>query len=252
MSVKGLGFSFKSFNFPCGERHIVIKDVEELPSIQIKFLYEKNEDIIELLLLADAVHNLGLEIEELIMPYVPFSRQDRISVPGESFSLKTFCNLINGIKAKKVMITDPHSDVAVALLNNCEAIYQHEIFSKYLYGKQDFYLVSPDGGALKKIYKLAAITKPLGVIECSKKRDVVTGEITGVRATFEELTHGKDFYIVDDICDGGKTFIEIAKKLKSYSPNKIVLMVSHGFFTKGLEVFEGLIDEVYTRNGRVL
>ena len=62
------------------------------------------------------------------------------------------------------------------------------------------------------------------------------------------------FYIVDDICDGGRTFIEIAKYLKeadSIDSSRIHLMVTHGFFTKGLGVFDGLIDHIYTRKGKI-
>lgn len=49
----------------------------------------------------------------------------------------------------------------------------------------------------------------------------------------------------------GGTFIAIAKELKKHKPKQIVLMITHGFFTKGLEVFDGLIDEIYTRKGKV-
>lgn len=250
MSVKGIGFEFKSMNFPCGEKHIIIEDLHELPLMNIEFDFEKNEDIIELLLLADAVHNLGGKIETLHIPYVPFSRQDRINVPGECFSLRMFCNLINSLNAKRVVITDPHSDVTPALLSNVEVIQQHAVFEKYFYNPGPFILVCPDGGALKKINKLASIVNPVRVVECSKRRNVATGEITGVKIHDDNIA-GRNFYIVDDICDGGRTFIEISKELKQQGANKIVLMVSHGFFTKGLEVFDGLIDEIYTRKGRV-
>ena len=113
------------------------------------------------------------------------------------------------------------------------------------------YLLSPYGGALKKIYKLAAICKPIGVVECSKIRNVSSGEIIGVNVPFH-MGVATNFVIVDDICDGGRTFTEIAKVLKTKNPdNKVILMVTHCFFTKGLEVFDGLIDEIYTRKGKV-
>lgn len=250
--IECLGFNYKSFNFPCGEKHVIIKDLEELPSIlNINFIFEKNEDIIELLLLANAIKEIGGHVDTLYVPYVPYSRQDRINLQGECFSLKVFCSLINSIGAKKVIVEDPHSDVTPALLDNCVVIHQHEIFYDNLAGKDNFYLVSPDGGSLKKIYKLAAITNPLGVIEFTKKRNISTGEITGVHAYYENIMWDKEFYIVDDICDGGRTFIEIAKELKEYNCKKIILMVTHGFFTKGLGVFDGLIDEIYTLKGRV-
>jgi Phosphoribosylpyrophosphate synthetase len=88
--------------------------------------------------------------------------------------------------------------------------------------KKDFFLVSPDGGALKKIYKLAEKVDCLGVIECSKNRNIKTGEITTTKVyTDGRSVDGKDCYIVDDICDGGRTFIEIAKELKSLTQTKL-------------------------------
>lgn len=251
MSVKGAGFTFKTMNFPVGEKHVIINDIENLPSkIIIEMEFEKNEDIIELLMVSNAIKNLGAKVDQLVIPYVPFSRQDRINIPGECFSLKVFCDLINSIEAKEVKIIDPHSDVTPALINNCEVYPQHEVFASLLRRKEKFYLVSPDGGALKKIYKLASITNHSGIIECSKKRDVSTGEITGVRLNFDEIVSNYDCFIVDDICDGGRTFIEIAKELKKrLTQGQINLCVTHGFFTKGLEVFDGLIDHIYTRKG---
>lgn len=247
----GCTLKYKKFHFPVGECHIIIQDIGELPTPDILFEYENDGEIMELMLLGGAIKRLGGCVNKLEIPYVPYSRQDRINIQGEPFSLKIFATLINAIGANDVVITDPHSDVTPALLNNCVIIHQHEVFQKYFGEKKDFFLVSPDGGALKKIYKLAAVTKPLGVIECSKIRNTSTGEITGVNVPCGSNV-GNDFIIVDDICDGGRTFIEIAKIIRENNPrSKIVLMVTHGFFTKGIEVFEGLIDEIYTRKGRV-
>lgn len=250
--LKATGFTYKKFNFPCGEMHIQVDNLlgymNESVSIQLKF--EKNEDIIELLLVHDALKRIGIRIKTLYIPYVPFSRQDRINTPGECFSLQVFANLINSLNIEKVFITDPHSDVTPALINNCVIMKQHDVFAQWLYNFSDFWLISPDAGALKKIYQLAKVCNSLGVIECSKNRNVQTGEITGVKVNAENL-EGKDCYIVDDICDGGRTFIEIAKELQRLYCGKITLMVTHGFFTKGLEVFDGLIDEIYTKDGKV-
>ena len=244
-------FKYKKFNFPCGETHVVIQDIDNLPQADIIFEYQNDAEIMELLLVVDSIKRLGGYINRLEIPYVPYSRQDRVNIQGECFSLKVFCNLVNSIGAKEVVIQDPHSDVTTALINNCTVISQEQIFERYFNRKTPFYLLSPDGGALKKIYKLAAICKPIGVVECSKIRNVSSGEIIGVNVPFH-MGVATNFVIVDDICDGGRTFTEIAKVLKTKNPdNKVILMVTHGFFTKGLEVFDGLIDEIYTRKGKV-
>lgn len=243
----------KKFNFPCGEMHIQIKNWPITgDEFDQEFEFKKNEDIIELFLKVDAMKRLGMTLRTLTIPYVPFSRQDRVNVKGECFSLAVFADFINSLGAKKVVVVDPHSDVTPALIKNCAVVHQHEIFAPMFKDKNDFFLISPDGGALKKIYKLAALVDSIGVIECSKNRNVKTGEITGVKVyTDGRNMAGVDCYIVDDICDGGRTFIEIAKELKKLNCGKIILMVTHGFFTKGLEVFDDLIDEIYTLKGKI-
>lgn len=248
--IKGIGFDHEKFNFPCGEMQVRLKNVRPGARVSFHFIFERNDDAIEMLLVTDALRRAGLILEGIAMPYVPFGRQDRVASDGEALSIAVFAELINSCGAKVVEITDPHSEVTTALIKNVKVRQQHEVFSGYFDGLSDYWLICPDGGALKKVYKLASIVDSLGVIECSKNRNVKTGEITGVTVHAESLG-SKDCYIVDDICDGGRTFIEIAKELKKKEAGRIILMVTHGFFTKGLEVFDGLIDEIYTMNGRV-
>ncbi|UOF78247.1 phosphoribosylpyrophosphate synthetase [Caudoviricetes sp.] len=248
--ITGIGFNYESFTFPCGEIHVRLKDYSPYSSVSIKFEFQKSDELITLLLIRDAIDRAGLSLDTIEMPYVPFSRQDRVNVEGEPLSIFVLAKVINLCQARSVRIVDPHSDVTAALISRCEVIKQHEVFKNYFKGISDFWLISPDQGALKKIYKLSANVDCVGVIEFTKNRDIRTGEIVSIDTTMEDF-RGKDCYILDDICDGGKTFVEIAKILKKRNCGKIVLMVTHGFFTKGLEVFGGLIDEIYTKNGRV-
>lgn len=248
--VTGEGFKVKSFNFPVGEMQASVEITGDIRKANMLFEFTKNEDIIELLQVVDALKRQGIAMGNLQMNYIPFSRQDRVNAPGESFSLGVFAELINGCGFEKVLVADPHSDVAAAVIKNCVVLEQYQVFEPILSGEVDFYLISPDAGALKKIFKLAKRSMSIGVIECSKKRDTATGEISGVSVPADDL-QGKACYIVDDICDGGRTFTEIAKVLKQKNCGKIVLLVTHGFFTKGLEVFDGLIDEIHTMKGRV-
>jgi ribose-phosphate pyrophosphokinase len=249
-TIIGIGFDVMKFNFPTGEMQVTVKLKEKIEIADMIFEFKKNEDIIELLLTCDALKRQRVSLDTLYMAYVPFSRQDRAANIGESLSLKVFCDLINGLGFQKVVICDPHSDVTPALLNNCVVKPQWLGFNSIFEDKKDFYLISPDGGALKKIYKLAAKVDCKEVLEFGKARDTKTGEITATTFPHRDLA-GADCYIIDDICDGGKTFTEIAKILKTQGVGKIILCVTHGFFTKGLGVFDGLIDEIHTMKGQV-
>ncbi len=248
---------YEKMYFPAGEMHIKLKPYHprDKKVFDVEWNFEKSDDIIELLLFCNAMKEWGIRVGKLTIPYVPFGRQDRVAVMGECFSLRVFADLVNGLEAESVEVWDPHSDVIPALIKNCRVFTQWHIFSEIINTEVvtwgPTFLISPDGGALKKIYKLAPlINHCTGVIECSKLRDVRTGEITDTKV-YSDYQHNAMGIIVDDICDGGRTFIEIAKKLKELGFTRIVLCVTHGLFTKGLDVFDGLIDELYTRHGRV-
>ena len=182
---------------------------------------------------------------------------------GEPLSLQVVIQLIKLCNFSEVEVWDPHSDVLVGMFEPGTLVVktQVECLEQYISLLiPNSFLVSPDAGALKKIYKLAKQTK-LPVIEASKIRDVKTGEITGTKIDFNNVdtyyrTSGTGklvkplFIIVDDICDGGRTFIELAKEIRKVYGREcnIQLVVTHGIFSKGLSVFSGLIDRINAKN----
>jgi ribose-phosphate pyrophosphokinase len=251
---------YKRFKFPVGEDHIKLEIVEyeRVYGADVTWDIESGDvNVMELLLVVDAIRRAGWPLGVLRMPYVPFSRQDRCMVPGEPFSLKVFCDLINGCGFKGVHIVDPHSDVTPALLNNCYVTTQADVFAPVLKDRKGYWLVAPDAGAIKKIYKLAKQVDCYGVIECTKRRDRSAGEIIGVTVHDEEgrIFEHDDVVVVDDICDGGRSFVVLLEAFRKKhgsltEGSKFSLMVTHGFFTKGLDVLDKY-SEILTRKGRV-
>ncbi|MFY7909906.1 MAG: phosphoribosyltransferase family protein, partial [Emticicia sp.] len=108
-------------------------------------------------------------------------------------------------------------------------------------------LISPDGGALKKIYKVAEYLGGIEVVEASKSRDVKTGKLTGFKVYHDDL-EGSDCLIVDDICDGGGTFIGLADELKKKNSGKLYLAISHGIFSKGFDELSQCFTQIFTTN----
>ena len=242
---------FKRFSFPSGcEPHIKIIEKPWMGSadeIVITTRIKSSEDVMVLLLATDALKRLGFKKIKLFLPYLPFARQDRVMVDGEPLSVKVFANLINSQEYVSVAIYDVHSEVSLALINNCESVSNHAFVSTILDGKNDYYMVSPDAGAYKKIFKLCQyIGYTDTIVLCNKIRDVKTGEILNMTCDTNDL-NGKDVYITDDICDGGGTFIGLAETLKKHNAGKINLIVSHGIFSKGIEALHN-IDHIYTTN----
>lgn len=206
-------------------------------------------DVLLALLVKNTLDYLEFEHVELHISYLLAARMDRVMLDGEPFSLKVVAAMINQAQFKKVLIFDPHSEVSTALIERSYAVTNHLFVRDALNDYAGNHpgeapcLVSPDAGALKKIHKLAQFLGIEDVVECMKERDVRTGALTNFKAITEGL-HGQTCFIVDDICDGGGTFAGTAKILKEKGAAKVVLIVSHGIFSRGPLI--GHVDAIYT------
>ncbi|WP_336515555.1 ribose-phosphate diphosphokinase [Pollutibacter soli] len=232
--------SYESFTFSGGEPHVKINaGIDTNQPIALTQRINSFNELGMLCMAVDALKRMGATIEELYIPCFPGARQDRVMVTGEPLSVKVYADIINCFKAAKVFVFDPHSEVTSAVLNNSVSIPNHKFIKKMieLLNVQPL-LISPDGGALKKIYKLSEFLGGAEVVECSKSRDIKTGSLTGFKVYSNDLK-GADCLIVDDICDGGATFTGLAAELKNKNAGRLFLAVSHGIFSRG---FDGLLN----------
>lgn len=234
------------WKFPGGEIGVRVNESPLTDSVEIRCDFRSSDDIIGIVLLVDAIRSMGIREIGLVIPYFPYARQDRVMVPGESHSVKAIANIINSCKFNTVEIADPHSDVTTSLIENVVVKSQSDIAYWHVRGSCDI-LLAPDAGALKKIYPLAA---KLGVdVVCATKiRDISTGQISGIKVYAEDNEKLKDkrVWVVDDICDGGKTFIELAKVISGYET--LNLFVTHGIFSKGLDELNQYYATIKTYN----
>lgn len=246
----------KRFTFSGGEVHVVldeaIQQVEREDVIEIHTEIRSSEDMVALELVKDAVERSAKfkVVTKLIMLYVPYARQDRACEAGEAFSLAVFARRLNALEFNEVIVADPHSDVTPALIKNITIIPQERIVKcmlDFYINQMNFALVSPDGGALKKIFKVA---KELGGVDvfCAEKiRDTSNGAILRTEIPVQDF-EGRHLIIVDDICDGGRTFVELAKILRERNAGIIDLYATHGIFSRGLDNLENLIQNVHSLN----
>ncbi|GLR16033.1 ribose-phosphate diphosphokinase [Portibacter lacus] len=240
---------FEAFTFHGGEPHIKIKsDLTKVEAVTISHRIQSFNDMGLFLVAVDALRRMGVKNISAYIPYFPAARQDRVMIPGEALSVKVYADLFNAVKLNEITVFDPHSEVTPAVLDHCNAIDNHSFIKEVLTDlSDDVILISPDGGALKKIYKLAAKLQDYDVVECSKSRDVKTGKLSGFQVYHEDL-EGRDCLIVDDICDGGGTFMGLAGALKEKNAGKLYLAVSHGIFSKGTEKLNEVFDGIYCTN----
>lgn len=234
----------KDFIFSGGEVHVKLQGIAE--AVLITARLNTSNDIMKLLLATDALRRSGATSISAFIPYLPYARQDRVMVAGEPLSVKVMCDLLNACAFRKIYVFDAHSEVSLALLHNCELITNYGLVKQAVEGRDDYLLVSPDAGALKKIYKAAqSIGYTDDIVLCNKLRDVSNGNIKQITVDRNDLG-GKDCFIIDDICDGGATFTGVAKELKQRNAGKVSLVVSHGIFSKGEAALGEWLDHIYT------
>ncbi len=229
--------AYESFVFSGGEPHIKItSDLNEVQRVIISIRIRNFEQVGLLLLAVDALRRMGVQELQLVLPYFPGARQDRVMVPGEPLTVKVFAQLINQMQLDKVLVFDPHSEVMVALLDRVQVLspkaFIQDVCARI--GKEDLILVAPDAGAVKRTESLAKAIGIQEVISCSKRRDLNTGRIVSYTIHVDNLV-GKKLLVVDDICDGGATFLLLAKAIREKGGEDPFLAISHGIFSKGTE-----------------
>ncbi len=84
-------------------------------------------------------------------------------------------------------------------------------------------------------------------VQAEKTRDPDTGQLGEPTVQTEHIGH-RDFLIVDDLCDGGRTFVNLARRLRPMTDGKIHLYVTHGIFSAGFIELRETIDHIYVAN----
>lgn len=249
--------------FPDGQQNIIITayNGKQTEPVKIKSRLNNFKDLELIICSVASLCELGLNTIHLYVPYIMGARSDRkFQAGGNNYIKDVLAPIINSLNFESVTCVDPHSDVLEACINRFKKesnLYLLAMAMNNIYN--DFLLVCPDAGASKKIYKVAEyIGYKNNIITCSKDRDV-NGNLTKIVFPFETHKYnGQDFIIVDDICDGGATFINIARKIKDcllireanqqIKPGKIYLIVTHGVFSKTLENVMEHFDGIFCTN----
>jgi ribose-phosphate pyrophosphokinase len=197
----------------------------------ITFDFESEEEIFWLYQLAHLIHNQS-SCAILKMDYLPYARQDKGVSDFTTFALYSFAKIINQMNFHEVHCVDPHSPVSDIIRNLKVSYPLVEVMTAF---KGFDIACYPDKGAIDKylpIYGLPSVC-------ATKIRDQRTGEI--LTTTFNDNVLNKKILIIDDICDGGRTFIGLAKVLYNKGASSVGLFVTHGLFTKGIEVLKDAV-----------
>jgi ribose-phosphate pyrophosphokinase len=202
-------------------------------------------DLMGGLFFIDAYVERGYKAPGLILPFVPGARQDRLNDAGDFlFTAKSVAREINMRGFPRVTIIDPHSEVIAGLIDRCHVVHAHECIDVEAAHMPPYAaVISPDAGAEKRA---GAVAKKLGIpmFHAWKTRDVATGAITGFGLEPIGEMRSPRALIVDDICDGGRTFVGLAAVLKERG---IIadLYVTHGIFSQGTALLLEHYQRVY-------
>ena len=245
------------FTYPAGEVSIKFEDSRKFEQTELAVLqFEKgsiHDDLVKYLMWDEVMNNNTYRNSHdlsLILPYMPGAREDR----GRVFGLQTYMKILEtSVGVDNVVVFDPHSDVTnlylkawglesttkINILSTADLVRQRP----WAFGGYD-YVIAPDEGATERAQSVADVLG-VPVVQVKKARDFETGKITGLIAP--EIDDTKKYLVIDDLCDGGRTFTLLSDNL-GLPKEQIDLFVSHGVFSKGTAELEKKFGRIITTN----
>lgn len=213
------------------------------PYAIVRWYFESEAELVPLLQLCSLLVSRGQAIE-LVLPYLPYGRQDRDAANDVCFGLRPFLVAVAPY-ISILALFDPHS---LRLVDHDDFVDDYDLTwnTPPLTGRLETYdtVCFPDQGALDKYaaseddggIELAG----LNVIHGHKVREQTSGKITHYEIV--GMASGK-VLVVDDICDGGATFMLLATALEKQDPESVDLYISHGVFSKGQDGINALLQK---------
>lgn len=210
-------------------------------------------ELVTALIFTESMRQRGFKVNHLVMPYMIGARQDRDHHSTEAdflLSARGVAKLINSYNFDSVTIVDPHSTVVENLIDRVNVVtVAHLIYAAFGYKPTPYSaVIAPDHGAVRRAGEVGRLMS-VPVLTGMKNRDVATGALSGFSIDMPGDWAGKTVLVVDDICDGGGTFLGLADVIKKQHPTvRLHLWVTHGIFSKGVEELQKRYDKIITTN----
>jgi ribose-phosphate pyrophosphokinase len=187
-----------------------------------------NDNLMELLLVLDALKRSSAKRVTAVMPYFGYARQDRKSGPRTPISAKLVANLITNAGANRILTLDLHAGQIQGFFDiPVDNLYAAPLFAKDIkdqYEGRDVMIVSPDVGGVVRARALATrLNTDLAIIDKRRERAGVS-EVMNVIGN----VNGRDCILVDDIVDSGGTLVNAANALLGNGAKSVSVYVTHG------------------------
>jgi ribose-phosphate pyrophosphokinase len=195
--------------------------------------YPANDNLMELLIMLDALRRSSARRKTAVIPYFGYARQDRKSSPRTPISAKLVANLITEAGADRVLTLDLHAGQIQGFFDiPVDNLFAAPLFAadiKQRFAGRDLMIVSPDvGGTLRARALATRLNCDLAIIDKRRERAGVS-EVMNVIGD----VRGRDCILVDDICDSGGTLCNAADALMANGAKTSSVYVTHGVLSGG-------------------
>lgn len=194
--------------------------------------YPVSDNLMELLIMIDALRRASAKTVNVVMPYYGYARQDRKARPREPITAKLVANMLQGAGADRVLALDLHApqiqgffDIPVDHLMGAPLLANYFIENN-LYG-EDVVVVSPDHGGVTRARSLAEFLKvPIAIIDKRRPKANVA-EVMSIVGEVE----GKICIMIDDMIDTAGTIVQGAQALKDRGAKEVYACCTHAIFS---------------------
>jgi len=195
--------------------------------------FPANDNLMELLVLVDALRRSSARRITAVVPYFGYARQDRKSAPRTPISAKLVANLITMSGVNRVLTLDLHAgqiqgffDIPTDNLTAAPVIVRD---IRENYDTKNVMIVSPDVGGVVRARNVASrIGAPLAIVDKRRPR----AGVSEVMNIIGEVS-GRSCILIDDIVDSGGTLVNAAEALLKAGAMEVSAYISHGVLSNG-------------------
>ncbi|MBE1292498.1 MAG: ribose-phosphate diphosphokinase [Rhodobacteraceae bacterium] len=189
-----------------------------------------NDNLMELLIMADALRRSSASRITAVIPYFGYARQDRRTKARTPITAKLVANMMVEAGIERILTMDLHAaqiqgffDIPVDNLY-ASPVFALDILSQFKDNLSDVMVISPDVGGVARARELAKrINAPLAIVDKRREKPGEVAEMTVIGNV-----QGKKCIIVDDICDTAGTLCKAAEVLIEHGATEVHSYISHG------------------------
>ena len=201
-----------------------------------------NKNIMELLLIVDALKRASSGRITAVIPYYGYARQDRKVQPRVPISAKLIADIITAAGTNRLLTVDLHAGQIQGFFNiPVDNLYAAPVLAEYIrknYDLKNLVIVSPDAGGVERARAFAKrLQCSIAIVD--KRREAVN--VSQVMNVIGEVK-GKDAIILDDMVDTGGTTIQAAGALKDKGVKHVFAACTHAVLSG--PAVEGLNNSV--------